>query len=249
MKKIIIITGSEGTIGKSLSNFLSSKNFEVINIDIKKIKKKNYFKCDICNENEAKKTIIKIYKKYKKIDALINAASYNPKQTKIKSFKISNYSLTKWNKNTQVDIIGTFTVSKNVLRVFEKQRYGTVINISSNYGLVGPDQDIYYKNKRPLFYGKKPIEYSMCKSATIGLTKGLAAFYKNSKIKILCLVFGGIMEKHSKTFIKKYSNKTILGRMINQGEYNEIIEFIIDKETQYLTGSIIDCSGGSLSIL
>ena len=249
MKKVIIITGSEGTIGKSLSNFLNSKNFDVLNIDIKEIQKKNYFKCDINNEEEVKKTITKINKKYKKIDALVNAASYNPKQTKIKSFKISDYSLAKWRKNTKVDIIGTFTVSKHVLKIFEKQKYGTVINISSNYGLVGPDQDIYFKDKRPMFYGKKPIEYSMCKSATIGLTKGLAAFYKNSNIKILCLVFGGVLEKHSKIFIKKYSDKTILGRMINHGEYNEIIEFIIEKKTQYLTGSIIDCSGGSLSIL
>jgi 2-deoxy-D-gluconate 3-dehydrogenase len=249
MKKVIIITGSEGTIGKSLSNFLNSKNFYVVNIDIKKIQKPNYFKCDINNEKETNKTISTIYKKYKKIDALVNAASYNPKQTKIKSFKISDYSLAKWKKNTEVDIIGTFTLSKHVLKVFEKQNYGTVINISSNYGLVGPDQDIYFENKKPMFYGKKPIEYSMCKAATIGLTKGLAAFYKNSNIKILCLVLGGVLENHSKTFIKKYSNKTILGRMINQGEYNEIIEFIIEKKTQYLSGSIVDCSGGSLSIL
>jgi len=249
MKKVIIITGSEGTIGKSLSNFLNSKNFDVLNIDIKEIEKQNYFKCDINNEEEVKKTITKINKKYKKIDALVNAASYNPKQTKIKSFKISDYSLAKWRKNTEVDIIGTFTVSKHVLKIFEKQKYGTVINISSNYGLVGPDQDIYFKDKRPMFYGKKPIEYSMCKSATIGLTKGLAAFYKNSNIKILCLVFGGVLENQNKIFIKKYSDKTILGRMINHGEYNEIIEFIIEKKTQYLTGSIIDCSGGSLSIL
>ena len=249
MKKIIVITGSEGTIGKSLSKFLYLKNFEVVNIDIKKIQKKNYFKCDINNEKQVKKTIKKIYRKYKKIDALINAASYNPKQTMIKSFKISDYSLVKWKKNTEVDIIGTFTLSKHVLRVFEQQKFGTVINISSNYGLVGPDQDIYFKDKRPIFYGRKPIEYSMCKSATIGLTKGLAAFYKNTNIKILCLVFGGILEKHGNTFIKKYSDKTILGRMINQGEYNEIIEFIIEKNTHYLTGSIIDCSGGSLSIL
>ena len=249
MKKVIVITGSEGTIGKSLSNFLNSKKFDVLSIDIKEIQKKNYFKCDINNEEEVKKTITKINKNYKKIDALINAASYNPKQTKIKSFKISDYSLTKWRKNTEVDIIGTFTVSKHVLKIFEKQKYGTVINISSNYGLVGPDQDIYFKDKRPIFYGRKPIEYSMCKSATIGLTKGLAAFYKNTNIKILCLVFGGILEKHGNAFIKKYSDKTILGRMINQGEYNEIIEFIIEKNTHYLTGSIIDCSGGSLSIL
>lgn len=154
-----------------------------------------------------------------------------------------------WKKNIEVDLIGTFNITKNVLKIFEKQNFGKVINISSNYGLVGPDQDIYYENKRPKYYGKKPIEYSMCKSAVIGLTKGLASFYKKTDIKVMCLVLGGIYEKKDNKFTKKYGNKTILGRMLKRNEYNEIFKFLIDSNIDYLSGSIIDCSGGSLSIL
>ena len=75
--KNIIITGSEGLIGRSFRKFIQNECKNIFCLDIKNIKRKNYFKCDITNETEVKNTIEKITKK-NKIDVLINNAAANP---------------------------------------------------------------------------------------------------------------------------------------------------------------------------
>jgi NAD(P)-dependent dehydrogenase (short-subunit alcohol dehydrogenase family) len=248
MQKNIIIFGSSGLIGRNLSNYLEKKKHKVFRVDIKKNHKdKNFFKCDITKELSVKKTLSKIIKK-NNIHVIFNAAAANPKVQKIKEFKFSNYSLKNWKKNLDIDLVGAFNTSKYIMKHYETLNSGKIINISSVYGLVGPDQDIYY-NKRKKFYGKKPIEYSVSKAGIIGFSKALAAFYKNSNIEVFSLVLGGIEENQDKKFKKKYSSKTIIGRMIKNGEYNSIINFLVSNKTPFLTGSCLDLSAGALSIL
>ena len=243
--KNIIITGSEGLLGKSFRIFVEKKCKNVFCLDLKDIKRKNYYKCDITNENQVKKTIETISKK-NKIDVLINNASVNPNaDSKMKIFKFTNYNLDNWKKNIEVDIIGSFLVSKYVLRVFEKQNYGKILNISSIYGLVGPDQNLYaLKNKK--YHGYKNLEYSVAKAGLIGFTKALASFYQSSKIEIICFILGGV---ENKLFKQKYNSKTISNRMAKKGEYNEILNFYCSDKASYVSGSCVFVDGGALSIL
>ncbi|MBD1166875.1 SDR family oxidoreductase [Pelagibacterales bacterium SAG-MED09] len=247
-KKNILITGSEGLIGKSFRKFMEKKSKNIFCIDLKNIKRKNYFKCDITNENQVKKVIESISKK-NKIDVLINNASVNPNaDSKMKTFKFTDYSLEKWKKNIEVDIVGSFLVSKYALRVFQKQNYGKIINISSIYGLVGPDQNLY-TSKTKKYYGYKNLEYSVAKAGLIGFTKALASFYKSSKIEIICFILGGIENKPPKKFKQKYNSKNISQRMAKVGEYNEIINFYCSDKASYVSGSCVYVDGGALSIL
>lgn len=246
--KNIILTGSEGLIGESYRKFAERKGHKVFCIDIANIKRKNYFKCDITNENEVKKTILEIVSN-KKIDVLINNAAFNPKaENKLKSFKFSNYDYEKWKKNIEVDLYGSFLISKHTLKHFEKNKTGNIINISSIYGMIGPDNNIYSKNKKK-FHGYKPVEYSVAKSGVIGFTKALAAFYQNTNIRVNCLVFGGVNNNQKNPFLKNYSKKTILNRMSNIGEYNNYLEFLSSDLNSYTTGSCFVIDGGATSIL
>ena len=77
-----------------------------------------------------------------------------------------------------------------------KKGVGNILNISSIYGLIGPDQSIY--ENQELFKGFKPLEYSVAKAGMIGFTKALAAFYAKSKIKVNCLILGGVKNKQKK---------------------------------------------------
>ena len=248
MQKNVIIFGSSGLVGRNLSDYLEQKNHKVFRVDLKKNSKdKNFFKCDITKEISVKRTISKITKK-NNIHVIFNAAAANPKVQKIKEFKFSNYKLKDWKKNLDVDLIGSFNTSKYIMKHFENFNSGKIINISSVYGLVGPDQNIYF-NKRKKFFGKKPLEYSVSKAGIIGFSKALAAFYKNTNIEVFSLILGGIEENQDKKFKKRYSNKTIIGRMIKNGEYNSIINYLVSNKTPFLTGSCLDLSAGALSIL
>ncbi|MDB4084541.1 SDR family oxidoreductase [Candidatus Pelagibacter sp.] len=246
-KQNILLTGSEGLIG---SNFIKNCHSEYKNIfalDIKKKIKKNYFRCDITSEMEVKNTINNIIKK-DNIDVLINNASNNPAANKkMQSYKFTDYKLSDWNKNLSTDLIGSFLMSKYILKHFEKQKQGTIINISSIYGLTGIDQSIYSK-KLKKFHGYKPLEYSVAKAGIIGLTKSLASYYKNSNIKILCLILGGIEMNQSNFFKKNYKNKTIINRMALLNEYNEYLKFFSSQKASYSTGTCVVIDGGATNI-
>ena len=209
--KTIVITGSEGKIGKALKTYFQKKKFRIIGLDIKKGINSIY--CDITNENDVKKKLGNILKANNP-DILINAASIIPK---IKKFKFSDYSSKKWTNTLKVDLFGSFFVSKICCKYFEKKNAGLIINFSSIYGLSGPDQSIYGKYKKN--FGFKSLEYSVAKSGIIGFTKSLSAFYKHSNIRVLCFVLGGVESKSlNRTFVRKYLSKTVEDKMINTNQ-------------------------------
>jgi NAD(P)-dependent dehydrogenase (short-subunit alcohol dehydrogenase family) len=244
--KNIIITGSEGFLGKSLVNFFNKSGANVYGLDIAG-KIKSTIVCDITNEDEVKKTFMNINSKGK-VDILINNASINPSivKKKLKRYKFSDYNINIWKKNIEVDLVGSFLMAKHALKVFEKYKKGTIINISSIYGLIGPDQSMYGQNKK--FYGYKPIEYSVAKSGLIGFTKALASYYKGTNIKILSLAFGGFENNTKKLFNKKYSSKTIANRMANKEEFINYVSFFASDKSSYSNGACVVIDGGLLSV-
>lgn len=246
MNKNIILTGSEGFLGQEFEKSLSGNN-KVFSIDIKNKKKNNYFKCDITKESQVSVIVKKILKK-NNIDVLINNAAYNPSSKGI-AYSFSNYKFDTWKKNLEVDLLGSFLMSKYICKHFEKKNKGLIINISSIYGLVGPDQSIYQK-KFKKYYGFKPIEYSVAKSGIIGFTKSLAAYYSNTNIRSICLVLGGVEKKDMSLFFKKnYKKKTILNKMAKRTDYNALLNFVISDNSSYINGSSIIIDGGATSRL
>ena len=246
-KKSILITGSNGLVGTQIKKFFLKNNAIVTGVDLKK-KDQYTIKCDITSEKDVKETF-KIINKKKSLDILINNASLNPSKIenlKKKTFKFSDYPLEKWKKSLEVDLVGSFLVTREALKIFEKNNKGLIINISSIYGLIGPDQDLYGKRKK--FFGYKPLEYSVAKAGVIGFTKSLAAFYKGTNIRVICLILGGIFDNQPKSFVKKYSDRTITNRMMDVKELINYIEFYSAEKNSYSSGNCILIDGGKLSI-
>ena len=244
--KIIVISGSSGLIGDKIKKYFLLQGAKVIGLDINKIDD-NTIKCDITNEISVKKSFKLILKKYKSIDLLINNASRNPIVEKVKNYKFSNYDLDKWKSGLDVDLIGSFLLSKYSAKIFEKKNRGKILNISSMYGLIGPDQNIYGKLKK--YYGYKPLEYSVAKAGLIGFTKALSAYYKNTNIDVLCLVFGGIEDNQSKIFKKNYTKKIIKNRLCSIEEVIDYISFFASEKSNYSSGASIMIDGGATSII
>ena len=244
--KTIIISGSNGLIGSKLKKYFISEGANVVGLDLKKTDKYT-IKCNIINENSVKKTFDLIKKKYKSIDLLINNASKNPIVEKIKSYKFSNYDLNKWKDGLEVDLVGSFLLSKYAAQIFEKANKGKIVNISSMYALIGPDQKIYGKIKK--YHGYKPLEYSVAKAGLIGFTKALSSYYKNTNIQVVSLVFGGIEDNQNKSFKKNYSDKIIQNRLCTIDEVINYISFYSSSKSSYSNGASIIIDGGATSIL
>ena len=115
---------------------------------------------------------------------------------------------------------------------------GSIINVSSDLGIVSPDQRIYANNT------KKPITYSVSKFAIVGMTKYLATYYAEKNIRVNCLCPGGVNNDYPVDFVKKVTSRIPMGRMANRGEYKGAIAFLSSKASSYMTGANLIIDGG-----
>ena len=206
------------------------------------------FVCDITNE-QAVATTVSAIAEAGEIHALVNSAAIDPKFEPDASGayaddgRFPTYSLDNWMRSLQVNLTGTFLLTKAVCREMEKTGNGAVVMISSTYGLTGPDQRIYERSDGGRRFWK-PVDYSATKAGVLGLSRAIAAYYRGTKIRVNALTPGGAYNGHDPEFTRNYSDRTILGRMAEPAEYRAAIVFLCSDASSYMTGSNLVIDGG-----
>ncbi len=251
-EKVVIITGGSGLLGSTFVEAIAEIGGipVIIDLDTKKANKlsekifKKYkiypliIKADVTDKNSLKKANSKIIKKYKKIDVLINNAANNPKINKYKDSSFENFSLTSWEKDLDVGLKGPFLCSQIFGKEMIKKKSGIIINISSDLGLISPDQRLYSK------INKKPISYSVIKHGIIGLTKFLSTYWCDKGIRANTLCPGGIKDKQPRDFNLKIRKLIPLNRMAHINEYKSAIQFLCSDASSYMNGATVVIDGG-----
>jgi NAD(P)-dependent dehydrogenase (short-subunit alcohol dehydrogenase family) len=122
---------------------------------------------------------------------------------------------------------------------------GSIINISSTYGLVSPDQSIYEYRRRSGAEYFKPVGYSVAKSGMLNFTRWLAEYCAPFGVRVNTLVPGGVREPdHTPEFVAEYEKRTPLGRMASEDDYNGAVLFLASRASAYMTGSTLVVDGG-----
>jgi NAD(P)-dependent dehydrogenase (short-subunit alcohol dehydrogenase family) len=237
--KTIIITGGLGFLASQFIKGFEDNSSNVIILDNKASSKKNFFSCDITQENELKSIKKMIKKKYQKIDVLINNAANNyGAGSSLFETKLENFSSKIWDDDLQVGLKGAMLCTKIFGSDMSRQSSGgNIINISSDLGIISPDNRIYKKNY------VKPVTYSIIKHGIIGLTKYTATYWPK-KIRCNALAFGGMENNQDKYFIKNIKKLIPMGRMGRKNEYNNSILFLASQASSYINGSTIIVDGG-----
>tara|TARA_Y100001958_G_C21244993_1_gene574445 strand:+ start:2501 stop:3322 length:822 start_codon:yes stop_codon:yes gene_type:complete len=258
-KKVIIVFGGGGQIGFELSKACVQAGAQVIiaDYDISQVEKKisetkfsslakeiDYFKIDVTNESEVSNVFEKIFKKYNKICGIINSFHFKGDSRKLdleSSFfqDFEDYSLKVWNKVHDVNLTGVFLTSRESVKYFKKSNSGVIINISSTYGNVSPNKNIYKKNGI-----NSPPSYASSKSAIINFTRYLATHLAEYNIRANVLSPGGVLNNQDEEFIREYENLTPLKRMALSDDYTGAVIYMLSDSSKYMTGSNIIIDGG-----
>ena len=261
--KIIIITGAAGLLGQSYADAIASFGGTPILIDLSqdavdlianRLNEKYSinaagFQVDITNESQIKSNAKILINKYTKIDALVNNAANNPKVEQgeeINFSRLENFSLNFWNQDLAVGLTGSFLCSKHYGSIISKNKNGgSIINISSDLGLIAPDQRLYRKvglseDSQPV----KPVTYSVVKTGLIGLTRYLATYWIERNVRCNAICPGGVENGQDEVFLKEVSNRIPMSRLAKVDEYQGTLIWILSDSSSYLNGAIIPVDGG-----
>jgi NAD(P)-dependent dehydrogenase (short-subunit alcohol dehydrogenase family) len=260
--KVAVITGGAGLLGEKHAEVIAEFGGIPILLDIdeKSGTKKasrisdeyqvdcEFMLCDITDESQILSVRDFLLSKFGQIDILINNATIDPKikeNSKTNFSRLENFPIDQWNLEMAVGLTGAMLCSKVFGYEMVKKRKGVILNISSDLGIIAPDQKIYKKEGLPEHEQPvKPVTYSVIKHGLIGLTKYLATYWAGKGVRCNALCPGGIYNNQPDEFVKKISNLIPLGRMAHEDEYKASVVFMVSDASSYMTGANLVIDGG-----
>lgn len=259
--KTAIVTGALGLIGKKHCEALAQAGANVVVADMNESEAETFakklgenhmgLKIDVTSESSLKTAREKILARYGTINVLVNNAAINdmfenPGLAKELS-AFENYPLDAFKKSLDVNVTGVFLASQVFGTVMAEHGSGSIINIASTYGMVGPDQSIYRDECGKQTFFKSAV-YPVTKGAVINFTRFLAAYWGNKGVRVNTLSPGGVENNQNEFFIQNYSAKTLLGRMAQSSDYQGALVFLASEASAYMTGANLVVDGGWTAI-
>jgi NAD(P)-dependent dehydrogenase (short-subunit alcohol dehydrogenase family) len=180
---------------------------------------------------------------------LVNNAGLgsSPADASLETGRFERYPESAWDAMLDSHLKSALVVSQSFVAQFRTANAsaGSIINISSTYGLVSPDQSVYDYRRRGGDEYYKPIGYSVAKSGVLNFTRWLAEYCAPFGVRVNTLVPGGVREPdHAPEFVAEYEKRTPLGRMAEDTDYDGAILFLASRASSYMTGAMLVVDGG-----
>jgi NAD(P)-dependent dehydrogenase (short-subunit alcohol dehydrogenase family) len=257
--KTAIVTGGIGILGKQFCSILAEFGANVAVVDIQHQLAIDFateleaqfgqnmkgFYCDVTNPESVEKMVQDVVATFGRIDILHNNAA--GKSNNLSQFfaPFEEYDLEQWNQIMDINIGGMFLVAKYVGKFMAEQNQGgSIIQTSSIYGILGPDNRIYEGSYYLDHQINTPAVYAASKSAVVGLTKYLATYWADKGIRVNTITPGGIESGQNDIFKQKYSNRIPLQRMGKPHEIAGALLYLASGASSYVTGQNIIVDGG-----
>ncbi len=198
------------------------------------------FELDVTSEEQVAEVVDGVLREFGRLDILVNNAG-NVSSTP-ENAPLEKRPLEEWMNTIQVNLTGTFLVSKHVTaKAMIPARSGNIINIASISGMIGRDRRVYAGTDM----GGSTVDYAAAKGGVINLTRDMAAYLAQYNIRVNCISPGGFWRHQPEAFVKAYSNATPMRRMGLDGkEMKGPVVFLASEASSYCTGHNLVVDGG-----
>lgn len=258
--KTAVITGGLGQLGIAYASGLYERGASVALIDITdkpkcsnalfqdgiKSGRIKVYQADITNKGSLEACLAKIVSANGAPQVLVNNAAHDspPDAPAAEVGPFEDYPEASFDKVMDVNVKGMFLCCQVFGGEMAKRGCGSIINISSIYGMLSPCQDIYEYRRRQGEQFYKPVAYSVSKSAVMNLTRYLATYWASKGVRVNTLTLAGVFNNQHPDFLKEYCRRMPMKRMANAEEYVGAVVFLASGASSYMTGSNLVIDGG-----
>jgi NAD(P)-dependent dehydrogenase (short-subunit alcohol dehydrogenase family) len=265
--KVVVITGSAGLLGRNHAAAILEAGGCPVLLDVATDRLHDVTRelesehgspilaltVDITDEDQVRACAGLIWNHYGRLDGLVNNAANNPKfEDGAKDFsRLECFPLPAWHADIAVGLTGSFLCSKHLGPLIhqtvarsEAGVTGSIVNVSSDLGLIAPDQRLYRQkglseDEQPV----KPVTYSVVKAGLIGLTRYLATYWPGT-VRSNAICPGGVEQGQPADFLAMISDRIPMGRMARPDEYRGALVFLLSEASSYVNGAVMAIDGG-----
>jgi NAD(P)-dependent dehydrogenase (short-subunit alcohol dehydrogenase family) len=250
--RVGVITGGAGHLGLALCEALAELGAQVCVVDIAidlAQKRANDIAerfgvrvsavaADVTSEMDVQRAVTQIISNHGRVDVLVNNAAYAPNNLSPDGFSLEQQKFAQWQAQLAVILNGNFLMTRACLPQLARHGCGSIINISSIYGMVGPDPALYADTSMT-----NPAYYAAGKGGVVQFTRYLATTLAPA-VRANCIAPGGIWRSQPDIFQNRYKRRTPLARMGGEEDFKGAIAFLASDLSAYMTGQILAIDGG-----
>jgi NAD(P)-dependent dehydrogenase (short-subunit alcohol dehydrogenase family) len=253
--KVVLVTGGAGVLGSAFCRAFVEQGSKVIITDVDlpaATTQANQLPThdvlplhmDVSQPDSVNDAFQKMTSRYQTIDIVINNAA--TKTAHLQEFFADDvdFSPTTWREVMSTNLDGMFFVAQAAGRHMLTQRRGSIVQIASIYGIVGPDQRIYAGSNYLGHQISSPAVYSASKAGVLGLTRHLATAWADRGVRVNSVTPGGVESGQNNTFTEKYSHRVPLQRMATPNDILGAVLFLASDSSSYITGHNLVVDGG-----
>lgn len=202
---------------------------------------------DVTDEASVAALLEQVTRRFGRVDGLVNNAANNPKvEDAGTSFsRLETFPLDQWRADMAVGLTGAFLCAKHFGAIMARAGKGVIVNVSSEYGLIAPDQRLYRvvgraEPDQPV----KPVSYTAVKAGLHGLTLYLATYWAGAGVRANTITVGGVENGQPREFLERAASRIPMGRMGLPHEYQGALVYLCSDASSFVTGANLVVDGG-----
>ncbi len=247
--RVAIVTGAMGQLGQVYAGGLAERGMRVASFDVASGDLPDgvrAYEVDVTDRTAVARALEEVVQEWGVPHVLINNAGLDspPDAPAEEVGPFEEYPEASFDEVMDVNVKGTFLCCQAVGGAMAKAGRGSIVNISSVYGLLSPVQDLYaFRRERGETF-VKPVAYSVSKSAVLNLTRYLATYWAKAGVRVNTLTLSGVWNDQAQEFLDAYAARAPMGRMLDAREALGAVVFLASDASSYVTGSNVVVDGG-----